>query len=86
MIKHRKELLEILYTYGIEHQIDKFREEVNEVLVELSLGDKAKIQEELADVQNVLNQLKMYYDETIIEQIEAKKIKRTLSRIASLRG
>ena len=83
MIKHRKELLEILFTFGVEHQILKFKEEVDEVLVELSLGDKAKIQEELADVQNVLNQLKLHYGCDEIEKIELQKIKRTLERIRS---
>ena len=83
-MKHRKELLEILYTFGIDHQIGKFKEEVNEVLVEFSLGDKAKIQEELADVQNVLNQLKLHYGLEEIEKIELQKIKRTLERIRSL--
>jgi phosphoribosyl-ATP pyrophosphohydrolase len=47
--------------YGIDSQIDKAKEELAELIVALCKGDTDSIQEEMADVEIMLAQLKIMF-------------------------
>lgn len=73
----------ILKHYGEEHQVYKLIEEMAELTVALLKQDKNNIHEELADVEIMLEQLKLmyFYDDTTKEMKKLFKLNRQLKRI-----
>ena len=85
----KSKLLNIINHYGIENQQRKLQEEVFELQEAITIYEnsfhniKSGIEEELADVQVLLDQIRFYYD---IEwkdknKIMVEKIERQLERI-----
>ena len=64
----KTKLLEIINHYGIEHQQRKLQEEVFELQEAITIYENSShslkngIEEELADVQNLLDEIRYYYD------------------------
>lgn len=83
--------IKIIDHYGQENQIIKCVEELSELSQNLCkyLGsdkiDLALITEELADVENMLDQLKIIFnlDAELIEKLRIFKLNRTIERIES---
>lgn len=73
----------ILNHYGEEHQVYKLIEEMAELTVALLKQDKNNIHEELADVEIMLEQLKLmyFYNDTTKEMKKLFKLNRQLKRI-----
>ena len=90
----RKEsLIEIIDTYGKEAQKLMFFEEVAELQKELCKNARGaqnleEIIEEIADVENMLDQLKIIYgvNDKQLAAIKREKIKRTLERCRNIGG
>lgn len=74
---------DILDHFGIEAQIEKFFEEVEELREAIKLKNKVMIREELADVHNVLMQLIFHYGVRMIYKKAVDKLLRTKERIKS---
>jgi NTP pyrophosphatase (non-canonical NTP hydrolase) len=74
---------DILKHFGIEAQIEKFFEEVEELREAIKLKNKVMIREELADVHNVLMQLIFHYGVRMIYKKAVDKLLRTKERIRS---
>jgi NTP pyrophosphatase (non-canonical NTP hydrolase) len=72
---------DILKHFGIEAQIKKFFEEVEELKQAIKLKNKVMIREELADVHNVLMQLIFYFGVRMIYKKAVEKLLRTKERI-----
>lgn len=87
----RKEILEqAIHTYGQARQVDMCLEEMAELAKALlkmrrSGGDIAdkldNIREEIADVQIMIDQMKMIYGEEFIEKFEQLKLARLEDRL-----
>ena len=64
----KAKLLEIINHYGIENQQRKLQEEVFELQEAITIYEnsfhniKSGIEEELADVQNLLDEIRYYYE------------------------
>lgn len=73
----------ILKYYGEGHQVHKLIEEMAELTVALLKGDVKNIHEELADVEIMLEQIKLmkFCDKQKIEIIKLLKLNRQLKRI-----
>ena len=90
----KDKLKQIIETFGITNQLKKLNEECYELIEAIrdyedtgtiKLGYREDFIEELADVLNLLNQFKVYYnvnDNELIEAIEYK-VDRTIERIES---
>ena len=76
-----EEQKEILEHFGIEAQIEKFFEEVEELREAIKLKNKVMIREELADVHNVLMQLIFHFGIRMIYKKAIEKVERTKQRI-----
>lgn len=81
-----KDLEKILRYYGEKNQIEKTKEELEELIEALDENDFAHIVEEFADVMVMLNQIAIMYamyaiDTDIIEDMMKYKVRRTLLRI-----
>ena len=68
--------LKILLHFGLEHQLEKLKEEVNELIEAIEENDREHIIEETADVQNVLNQFKALYEITDDDLVPVMEFKR----------
>lgn len=89
----RKEILErAIHTYGIHAQVDMCLEEMAELakarLKMRRLGGDfvaklASIQEEIADVQIMIDQMRMIYGDEAVERAERAKLTRLENRLAS---
>lgn len=84
----KKELLEIFLHYGVSNQAKKLMEECTELFEAILLDDGSEealehIEEEYADVENVLEQFKFHYclDYTKIAKKRVEKINRQLERM-----
>lgn len=84
----KTKLLAIINHYGLEHQQRKLAEEVFELQQAISLerygeGDKDHIEEEMADVCNVLMEISNYYKLNTVKmrKIMESKQDRQLERI-----
>lgn len=84
-------LVLILKAHGSESQIEQAIEECSELILALQKLKKhgflntvrrLQVHEEIADVSNMIEQLKMIFDRELIEEYENEKIKRELSRIS----
>ena len=71
----------ILYHYGFENQRLKTIEELSELIQALCKDDKDNVKEEVADCLIMLEQLKIYLGEDIIDKIIDEKLNRQLRRI-----
>ena len=73
----------ILNHYGEEHQVCKLMEEMAELALALLKKDVKNIHEELADVEIMLEQLKLmsFYDEEKKEIKKLFKLNRQINRI-----
>ena len=71
----------ILEHFGIEAQIEKFFEEVEELREAIKLKNKVMTREELADVHNVLMQLIFHFGIRVIYKKAIEKVERTKYRI-----
>lgn len=79
----RKELIEIVKHYGIEHQLKKLHEEVYELSEAILTKGGEAVREEFADVQVLLAQIKIWYDlkDQDIEDIFWYKVDRQITRM-----
>lgn len=80
----KEELTEIIGHYGIEHQLKKLHEEVYELTEAILLRERrSHILEEFADVQVLLEQIKIWFDlnDYDIESSGNMKIDRQIKRI-----
>ena len=80
--------LKILLHFGLKHQLEKLKEEVNELIEAIEENDREHIIEETADVQNVLNQFKALYeitDDDLVPVMEFKR-NRTFERYGIEKG
>ena len=77
--------LKILLHFGLEHQLEKLKEEVDELIEAIKENNREHIIEETADVQNVLNQFKALYEITDFNLVPVMEFKRdrTINRIES---
>lgn len=90
----RKEILEkAIDTYGMHAQVDMCLEEMAELSKALlkmrrpdgNIADKLdNIREEIADVQIMIDQMKMIYGEELVEKSERLKLARLENRIAGV--
>lgn len=83
------ELFYIVHHYGIENQLKKLSEEVYELQEAiLKKQDLDKITEEFADVQVLLDQIRLYFDLNEAHIIHAKefKIDRQINRIENAKN
>lgn len=78
-----KKLREILSYFGIENQKKQTIEELAELIRAISKEDVRNITEEIADVEIMLEQLKMIYwiDNEEIEKIKEEKMAKVLFKI-----
>ena len=85
---------EIEQEWGVESQIDQTIEEMGELIQALIKLRRTKdgpkkahmkvwdnVHEEIADVENMLNQLKAMFDGELAEKYRTKKLKRTQKRM-----
>ena len=87
----KEKLLKIIEFYGVNNQQRKLMEEIFELQESITTHElkpsvvetKEHIEEEFADVLNILEQFKIYYelDDDNICKIRKQKIDRTLERI-----
>jgi uncharacterized protein Yka (UPF0111/DUF47 family) len=81
--------IRIIRHYGHKNQIVKAIEEMSELTKELSkhalgIGRKVRIIEEIADVENCLEQMKLMFDDKgDVPFIRASKVRRTIERMES---
>ena len=80
------EIRKILNHYGIEHQKSKSIEELSELIRAISRNDSKNIMEEIADVEIMIEQLKLIYWLTPeeIQDIKKQKIEKALFEIRSV--
>ena len=82
-MKMEEKLLKIYNHFGEEGQMEKLREEVEELIEAIKEGDEEHIKEEMADVLVIVNQIrykKEMNEEELVEIFE-QKVNRTLERI-----
>lgn len=73
--------------YGNEHQLEKCKEELNELIEAIDSKDEESIIEEIADVEIMTNQLKyLMRAERLVEHYKNYKTQRQLARIAKELG
>lgn len=68
-----------IYTYGAEHQKIKAIEELGELIQALSrsiLGQDHNVEEELADVEIMIYQLRKMFQYDLIEKFKYEKLER----------
>ena len=68
-----------IYTYGAEHQQIKALEELGELIQAISrsiLGQEHNVEEEIADVEIMLVQLRMMFTAKDIDEMKMKKLER----------
>lgn len=77
------ELKYIADHYGKEHQLEKCKEELNELIEAIDSRDEESVKEEIADVEIMINQVKyLMCAERLVELYKDYKIQRQLRRIA----
>jgi mazG nucleotide pyrophosphohydrolase domain len=73
--------------YGKEHQLEKCKEEINELIEAIDSKDEEAIIEEIADVEIMIDQVKyLLCAERLVELYKDYKIQRQLTRIAKGQG
>ena len=73
--------------YGLEHQLEKCKEELNELMEAINSMNDVAIIEEIADVEIMTNQLKyLMRAERLVEHYKNYKTQRQLARIAKELG
>lgn len=78
-----KDLEYIAYHYGKFHQLEKCKEELNELIEAIDSKDDESIIEELADVEIMIDQVKhLMCASKLVELYRSYKISRQLTRIA----
>lgn len=78
----------ILDVFGIENQFNKTLEELSELSTKIyhyrdNKCNVIELIDEIIDVDIMISQLKIYFDENTIEEYKKAKIERTLRRIES---
>ena len=69
--------------YGKEHQLEKCKEELNELIEAIDSRDEESVKEEIADVEIMINQVKyLMCAERLVELYKDYKTQRQLARIA----
>lgn len=69
--------------YGKEHQLEKCKEELNELIEAIDSKDEESVKEEIADVEIMINQVKyLMCAERLVELYKDYKIQRQFIRIA----
>lgn len=83
-----KRIKEILNFYGEEAQKQQVIQELAELVVALTKNDIENIHEEIADVEIMLEQLKLFQiiDVNKIEEYKQFKLDRQMKRIESLKS
>lgn len=84
-MKMEEKLLKIYNHFGEAAQIEKLREEVEELIEAIKEGDEEHIKEEMADVLVIVNQIrhKREMNEEELVEIFEQKVNRTLEQIES---
>lgn len=83
----REDLIFIAHRYGKEHQLEKCKEEINELIEAIDSKDEEAIIEEIADVEIMIDQVKyLLCAERLVELYKDYKIQRQLTRIAKEQG
>lgn len=79
----RNKLEFIFNYYGEQVQVEKVKEELRELIEAIENNDTENIIEEIADVEIMLEQLKMFkfFDENKYKEIKEFKINRQIKRI-----
>jgi len=77
--KYKPMTSQIIHHFGRKNQLKKLIEEMQELEEAIESKKYSDIYEEMADVQILLDQLKV----SLVDKIYIKKIKRTLGRIES---
>lgn len=78
-----EEIQYIAYHYGKVHQLEKCKEELNELIEAIDSKDEESIIEEIADVEIMIDQVKhLMCASKIVELYRSYKISRQLTRIA----
>jgi NTP pyrophosphatase (non-canonical NTP hydrolase) len=78
-----EDLKHIADHYGKEHQLEKCKEELNELIEAIDSRDEESVKEEIADVEIMINQVKyLMCAERLVELYKDYKIQRQLTRIA----
>ena len=73
--------------YGLEHQLGKCEEELNELIEAIDSRDEESVKEEIADAEIMINQVKyLMCAERLVELYKDYKTQRQLTRIAKERG
>lgn len=76
------DLIFIATHYGKEHQLEKCKEELNELIEAIDSKDEESIIEELADVENMTYQLKhLMCADRVVDLYKDYKVARQLRRI-----
>ena len=78
----------ILDVFGISNQFNKTLEELSELSTKIyhykdNKCNVIELMDEIVDVDIMISQLKIYFDEEVIEEYKKAKIERTLKRIES---
>jgi len=73
-----EDIRKIILHFGEFNQIEKCKEELFELIIALSDGHVENIEEEIADVEIMTEQLKIILNLKNIDKIKDSKIKRTL--------
>lgn len=77
------DLMDIANHYGLEHQLGKCKEELGELIEAIDSANDEAIIEEIADVENMTEQLKqLMCAGRVVELYKDYKIARQLRRIA----
>ena len=85
-IEIQEKQLEIINHYGLEHQLRKLAEECAELIQAILKNEdlfKAKIIDEMADVENLIEQIKLKdsFIESGINAVKEYKVNREIGRI-----
>jgi hypothetical protein len=73
-----------IYTYGAEHQQIKALEELGELssaIARAIIGDDHNVEEEIADVEIMLVQLRLMFQGKDIDEMKLKKLERLAGHI-----
>lgn len=82
-----KDLEYIAYHYGKFHQLEKCKEELNELIEAIESKDEESIIEEIAGVEIMTEQIKqLMCADKVVELYKDYKIQRQLTRIAKEQG
>lgn len=85
IISSKKELyMKTIYTYGVTNQLDKVVEECSELIQAIQKFKQNRmtnVEEEIADVEIMCEQMRMMFNEELINSFKAQKLDRLEKRV-----